>query len=206
LFCPTAAKERNSACFFTDNWYTLLNNGIKSGLGGKSIVDFEPGTGGMLTLPSHKFRVGDAVLLEDHSSGKGKKDADETMDKLVGIVSRVQDAVLSVAFKQEISDLPTNCKISKLANDVSYSRMQNALKLLQSTTQHPSLVQVLLGHHSPSYNEPVVVDSWNDEGLNDSQRDAVKHCLQSKEVALIHGPPGYIALIQEQARRILAWR
>lgn len=31
---------------------------------------------------------------------------------------------------------------------------------------------------------------WIDEGLNESQKEAILFALGSKEVALIHGPPG----------------
>lgn len=31
---------------------------------------------------------------------------------------------------------------------------------------------------------------WIDPSLNDSQKDAIRFALVSKEIALIHGPPG----------------
>jgi DNA polymerase alpha-associated DNA helicase A len=31
---------------------------------------------------------------------------------------------------------------------------------------------------------------WINDSLNDSQKDAIKFALASREVALIHGPPG----------------
>jgi len=31
---------------------------------------------------------------------------------------------------------------------------------------------------------------WIDPNLNDSQKDAIRFALVSKEIALIHGPPG----------------
>lgn len=71
------------------------------------------------------------------------------------------------------------------------------LKNLSESSTSP-FIRVLFGHSSPA---PVPSDlkaldqtvgeiSWNSESLNDSQKDAVRFALASKEIALIHGPPG----------------
>ena len=60
--------------------------------------------------------------------------------------------------------------------------------------EYSSFLRVLFGLESPS---PVDVESeaiknieWIDPSLNDSQKDAIRFALGSREVALIHGPPG----------------
>lgn len=60
--------------------------------------------------------------------------------------------------------------------------------------EYSSFVRVLFGLTTPS---PVSEDlnetkelEWVDPNLNDSQKDAIRFALASKEVALIHGPPG----------------
>jgi len=59
--------------------------------------------------------------------------------------------------------------------------------------EYSSFVRVLFGLTSPS---PVDEESgdagleWIDPSLNDSQKGAIKFALASREVALIHGPPG----------------
>ena len=64
--------------------------------------------------------------------------------------------------------------------------------------EYPILMRVLFGLDTPT---PVARDlddlsegiknlDFVDPTLNDSQRDAVKFALASREVALIHGPPG----------------
>ncbi len=60
--------------------------------------------------------------------------------------------------------------------------------------EYSSFVRVLFGLTSPS---PVCGDvvegkdlEWVDLSLNESQKDAIRFALISKEVALIHGPPG----------------
>ena len=72
-------------------------------------------------------------------------------------------------------------------------------RLKKSTERdYTTLVRVLFGHDSPT---PLPADLENlDDGvgkvefidatLNDSQKDAIRFALASKEVALIHGPPG----------------
>lgn len=61
--------------------------------------------------------------------------------------------------------------------------------------EYSSFVRVLFGLSSPA---PVSSDAdcgvgeveWIDETLNESQKDAIRFALASREVALIHGPPG----------------
>ena len=63
--------------------------------------------------------------------------------------------------------------------------------------EYSSFIRVLFGLSSPS---PVPLDvskdeelknlEWSDPTLNDSQKDAIRFALASREVALIHGPPG----------------
>ena len=60
--------------------------------------------------------------------------------------------------------------------------------------EYSSFLRVMFGLSSPS---PVPEDlisegdlEWVDPNLNDSQKDAIRFAIASKEVALIHGPPG----------------
>lgn len=64
-------------------------------------------------------------------------------------------------------------------------------------SEYSSFVRVLFGLSSPS---PVPKDfssdcdlgkiEWINPQLNDSQKEAIQFALASREVALIHGPPG----------------
>lgn len=69
--------------------------------------------------------------------------------------------------------------------------------------EYSSFVRVLFGLTTPS---PVSGDlsqgeggklEWIDPSLNDSQKDAVRFALASREVALIHGPPGVCPIFLE---------
>lgn len=61
------------------------------------------------------------------------------------------------------------------------------------STEHTILTQVLFGQSSPTpVSETALKEeiSWHDPTLNDSQRDAIRYALATREIALIHGPPG----------------
>ena len=67
--------------------------------------------------------------------------------------------------------------------------MERLRKMEES--EYTSLTRVLFGLDIPtpaSQGEAEV--EFFDQMLNDSQRDAVRFALASREVALIHGPPG----------------
>ena len=77
--------------------------------------------------------------------------------------------------------------------------MNQTMEKLQKMdeSQYTSFMRVLFGLSTPS---PVPTDpesdpsvgkiEWFDPTLNDSQRDAIRFALASREIALIHGPPG----------------
>jgi hypothetical protein len=75
-------------------------------------------------------------------------------------------------------------------------RMNQTMERLQKKKpdEYSTFIRVMFGLTSPS---PVPIDldsagavEWIDPSLNDSQKDAIKFALASREVALIHGPPG----------------
>jgi DNA polymerase alpha-associated DNA helicase A len=59
--------------------------------------------------------------------------------------------------------------------------------------EYSSFIRTLFGLTTPSpvpeHLGAVGVD-WIDPSLNESQKDAIRFALASREVALIHGPPG----------------
>lgn len=78
--------------------------------------------------------------------------------------------------------------------------MNQVMTTLQkvSTDQQSNFVRVLFGLSSPT---PVLENTntlsheadkldFVDQSLNDSQKDAIRFAMASREVALIHGPPG----------------
>lgn len=73
--------------------------------------------------------------------------------------------------------------------------MEKLGKMTES--EHSVFMRTLFGLSSPS---PLPADlssdpdvgklEWVDPNLNDSQKDAIRFALASREIALIHGPPG----------------
>lgn len=73
--------------------------------------------------------------------------------------------------------------------------MEKLEKMTES--EHSIFIRVLFGLSTPSIvPEDLTSDpefgkiDWVDPTLNDSQKDAIRFALASKEIALIHGPPG----------------
>lgn len=81
-----------------------------------------------------------------------------------------------------------------------YGRMNQTMERLKKMEEgeYSTLVRVLFGLESPAPVSPDLHDSesggalveFRDQTLNDSQKEAIRFALASREVALIHGPPG----------------
>lgn len=79
-------------------------------------------------------------------------------------------------------------------------RMNQTMTRLQkfSEQEYTPFMRVLFGQASPTPlpsdlndpSNPLHKLEWNDPSLNDSQKEAIRFALASREVALIHGPPG----------------
>ncbi|PSK35912.1 DNA polymerase alpha-associated DNA helicase A [Elsinoe australis] len=198
---------------------TNLNvNNQKTGLGGKTVLDLglDPAVSSVSKeLPQHGIRVGDIVGVAEQPKGSEKKKDRTDMEKkgVHGVVVKVMREFVVVALDKEDVDVPNGkLWLVKLANDVTYKRMNQTMTKLSKMTEseHAILARVLFGQSSPSpisdsdMKEPV---EWLDPSLNDSQKEAIRFALASREVALIHGPPGtgkthtLIELILQMIRR-----
>ncbi|KAF9494344.1 P-loop containing nucleoside triphosphate hydrolase protein [Pleurotus eryngii] len=184
------------------------------GLGGKTLVELERPLAHHTTpsFPPHTFsltqtRPGDLARIEANapsnaSTRKPKKGTAPTDTKAVeGVVYKVSDTRIMIAVDQSDTsddiDLPQVCRVLKLANSVTYDRMNKALETLEKTATDPKfsanrtrLMEVLLGISQPSKPLPLPEITFFDESLNESQKAAVRFTLESLEVACIHGPPG----------------
>ncbi|RMY82436.1 hypothetical protein D0861_07880 [Hortaea werneckii] len=180
----------------------LLNlavNSQRTGLGGKTLLELgiDPAVGGG-ELHEHGFRVGDICAVAEQPKGAEKKKERESKEKqgTEGVVTKVQKETITVALDKEEVDIPAGkLWLVKLANDVTHKRLNLTMTKLQKMqpSEHSQLTQVLFGQTSPT---PLADEElkqeihWNDPSLNDSQKDAILFTLASREVALIHGPPG----------------
>jgi DNA polymerase alpha-associated DNA helicase A len=68
-------------------------------------------------------------------------------------------------------------------------RMTHALNDLKKDSSNTALQRVLFGFQQPEIEEVQDVKFFDDT-LNESQREAVRFALASKDIALVHGPPG----------------
>ncbi|CZT01461.1 probable DNA-binding protein SMUBP-2 [Rhynchosporium graminicola] len=192
----------------------LVLSSQRTGLGGKTVVELTPDSatsskkgdgGGELELPEHGIRVGDIVVVSEQQAGSAKKKEIKELEEKGsrGVVTKVQRSAVWVALDLDdgqAEGVPAGKRIwiVKLANDVTYKRMNQTMNRLlkMKEDEYSSFVRVLFGLTTPS---PVADDlieadgeklEWVDPSLNDSQKDAIRFALASREIALIHGPPG----------------
>ncbi|KAH9063276.1 P-loop containing nucleoside triphosphate hydrolase protein [Lactarius vividus] len=192
---------------------------IGVGLGNKTLIELErPSAYHTVTaLPPHTFRPGDLASIEENhvvptrKSRKSIKSTDasgrdKTMPAVEGVVYKVSDSRIVIAVDPSHSDLsdfglPERCRVLKLANSITYDRMEGALRQLKRMIGSPTLsepgkdkrsrlIEVLLGLAMPLRGPTVHGMTFFDNSLNDSQKTAVMFALESVEVACIHGPPG----------------
>ncbi|KAG8691523.1 hypothetical protein FRC11_002113 [Ceratobasidium sp. 423] len=151
----------------------------------------------------------------------------DTQASAEGVVYKVSDTRIVVSVEAESQDieLPERCRVVKLANSVTFDRMDRAIDSLErlatqqafdgppSAVQSLPLAQSLLALKPLDRYTPVSDNlSFMDGNLNDSQKEAVKFALDSPEIALIHGPPGtgktqtlveIIRQLVQQGKRVL---
>ncbi|XP_042352568.1 DNA-binding protein SMUBP-2 [Plectropomus leopardus] len=162
-----------------------------TGLYGRTVVVLEPRKHlGFSSLPSNSFGPGDIVGLYDTGGCTAASQIG------TGIVTRVSQTSISVAFDDSKDGLSFDTdalhNLLKLANDITYKRMKNALNALNGYGNGPAanLINVLFGDTKPSSQSQTNEVQFLNLNLDDSQRDAVSFALSQRELAVIHGPPG----------------
>ncbi|KAH8724056.1 DNA-binding protein SMUBP-2 [Phaeosphaeriaceae sp. PMI808] len=213
---PTALSRAGLAIL------NLNVSSIRTGLGGKTVVELGLDSavvakGDKPDIPEHGIRVGDIVAVQDQPSGSAKKTEKRELVKkgAEGVVLRLRRESVEIVLDKEDADLPSGGKLwmnmhkqedadgcirVKLANDVTYKRMNQTMTRLHKFTdqEYTPFMRVLFGQASPTPlpsdlndpSNPLYKLEWNDASLNDSQKEAIRFALASREVALIHGPPG----------------
>ncbi|KAJ5519968.1 hypothetical protein N7463_000421 [Penicillium fimorum] len=165
-------------------------------------------------LGSHGIRVGDVVRVSD-VAGPGKKvggkdkekDKDAEKGGPEGVVTRTGDRAVWIAFgrpggggtskedDEAVEELwGKKLWAIKLANDVTYRRMRQTMEKMEKMTEtdYSHFMRVAFGHTTPLQldTEACGPVEFTDPTLNDSQKDAIRFALASRDIALIHGPPG----------------
>ncbi|EMC98995.1 hypothetical protein BAUCODRAFT_31266 [Baudoinia panamericana UAMH 10762] len=180
----------------------LLNLTLSSqrtGFGGKSLLELslDPAVG-VGDLPEHGLRVGDICAVAEQPKGAERKKERASIEKraVEGVVTKVQKQAVTVALDKEEVEVPNGkLWLIKLANDVTYKRLSQTMSKLEKMqpSEHSILTQVLFGKSSPTSLSDAEIQKdleWHDKTMNDSQKEAVRFALASRDVALIHGPPG----------------
>ncbi|KAF4825508.1 DNA polymerase alpha-associated DNA helicase A [Colletotrichum siamense] len=202
LHSPTALQRAGLALS------NLVVGARRTGLGGRTVLELNPdpavSSSAEGKLPEHGLRPGDIVLLSEQPAGNAKKREVKELESkgARGVVTRVRHESVGIAVdegKGEEREFNGRVWVVKVADDVTYRRMNLTMEKLEKMTEaeYSSFIRVLFGLSSPS---PVPSDlasdselskiQWIDPSLNDSQKDAIRFALASREVALIHGPPG----------------
>ncbi|GAB2221566.1 hypothetical protein Droror1_Dr00012750 [Drosera rotundifolia] len=168
---------------------TLLNLkcvDVQTGLMGKALLELQSTKGDV--LPPHKLGNHDVVILKPNKSDVGSPSLGQ------GVVYRLKDSLITVAF----DDIPEEglnnpLRLEKVANEVTYRRMKDTLiELSKGVLKGPAadLVPVLFGERPPAMSKKDATFSPFNSNLDRSQKDAISKALSSKNVFLLHGPPG----------------
>ncbi|KAL6715486.1 hypothetical protein ACLMJK_006447 [Lecanora helva] len=181
----------------------LILSSQRTGLGGKTVVELEQdkAIGNEGTIGEHGIRVGDIVRVGDQPKGGERKKEKASMEAkgCDGVVVKVQAKGIQIALGEgaEEEGLGGRLWVVKLANDVTYKRMNQTMTRLvkMEMSEYPLLTRILFGLDTPTpvsqpYAQAYADIKFIDPTLNKSQREAIRFALASKEVALIHGPPG----------------
>lgn len=159
------------------------------------VVDLEPGFGGRLHavlrpsrgqgLPSHRFGPGDVVAV--------RANKDEAA-LCTGVFVRARGDQLTIALDDEDVDLPGLVRLDQIVTDVTFRRMENALRELTRDKKGDDarFLDVLFGEREAAFADATGDERirWFDTTLDPSQRAAVASALRAEQVALVHGPPG----------------
>ncbi|QCK15125.1 IGHMBP2 family helicase [Mangrovivirga cuniculi] len=149
-----------------------------AGLGGTYLVRL----GGRGKLPDTQISVGDLVILSSGNPSGREEHA---------VVHELTKGTITVAYQT----LPPHyvygrgVRVDLFANDVTFKRMQEAVGKLKP---HQILSDLLLFHREPreENEKPLEELSYSNSKLNSKQKFAIEKCLQSKDLFLLHGPPG----------------
>ena len=163
-------------------WYPVAVNKTNMGTGGRWTVQLE-----------RTKAVGKRHLFQPGSSASIFAEDGKIVKSVNGVVTRVENNTLRIIINQD--NIPKWLYDHKLGVDLlydesTYNEMKRMLKKMQSVHDGRlfELVEILLGKSIPSFAE--LNQKFYAPGLNNSQCEAIKHVMEAKDVAVVHGPPG----------------
>ncbi|XP_074371613.1 uncharacterized protein LOC141712539 [Apium graveolens] len=156
------------------------------GLMGKTLLELQSNKEDV--LPAHKFGTHDVVILKPNKADLGSPSLGQ------GVVYRLKDSSITVAFDDVPEEgLNSPLRLEKVANEVTYRRMKDTLiQLSKGVLKGPAadLVPVLFGERPPGVSKQKVTFTPINSNLDHSQKSAISKALSSKDLFLLHGPPG----------------
>jgi ATP-dependent RNA/DNA helicase IGHMBP2 len=167
-------------------WYPVRRQRDYIGTGERIIIELERTNN--LDQP-HSFQSGRLVSLFCNASGKPEK------QHAGGVVNYVTDNMLVMTLNGD--DLPDWIEDGMLGIDVmfdemTYKEMEYALKTVMKAegTRLAQLREILLGSERTGEQINDFKAEQSSGILNDSQLDALRMLMQTRDVAFVHGPPG----------------
>ncbi len=159
---------------------TLINLRLidhRTGLAGRILLDLAKPA--QETLPMNRLKVGSPVILSDDENVNDKG--------IAGVVSRRTSNAIEVAVEEwpEASRLRLDLSPDERTRQRQLAAMQVARNLSGAAAR---LRDMLLGMREPRFDEPKSVEFFSQ--LNPPQQDAVRFALASRDIAILHGPPG----------------
>jgi len=150
------------------------------------------------SLPELDMSIGDVVVLSLGEPLKKGNPLGTIVDK-----SRYSVTVMFEGMPEKWL-IKRGTRIDLYINDVTYRRMQEALDtVMYGRETSPRLIDWLIaekdkyikplsGSHEGKYERvhSSKIVEWNNEKLNDSQKEAVTRAMEAKDFHIIHGPPG----------------
>ncbi|TMW61129.1 hypothetical protein Poli38472_013592 [Pythium oligandrum] len=139
----------------------------------------------------HQFTVGDLVQIRLKQHAQGEKMPS-------GIVAKVEETAISIALGEEddveeetLLAQQGRIVIDRLVNNATFVKISTALEQLAKHEYGAAqrVVDIVFSGGTPSANPLPAIQPFN-ANLNDSQLEAIRFALASKDLALIHGPPG----------------
>ncbi|KAK3341559.1 P-loop containing nucleoside triphosphate hydrolase protein [Lasiosphaeria hispida] len=169
----------------------LVVSAQRTGFGGKTVLELGPDAATAASssssdtaaaeLPEHGIRTGDIVIVAEQPAGSAKKREVRELERkgAKGVVTRVGRGVIGVALDEEREDvaaLSGRVWIVKLADDVTYRRMNGTMEKLEkmSDSEHSYFIRVLFGQTTPS---PVPPDLSADAEFGNIEWTGKTHTL-----------------------------
>lgn len=177
------AAERAGVCLIG-----LTIREEESGFGGRAVITLGK-RDRRAELPWSKLNSGSPVVLSEEQLSESGAWRGVVTDR-----NRETITVVLAQSPEPTSDRPT-FRLDLSSDEISRERQRAAVKKVAAADSGrlAALKRKLLGEESPEFTTGVGLitdERGSNRPLDESQRTSVEHALASKEVAVIHGPPG----------------